>query len=86
MKLFVANFPSATEVRDLFRLFSRFGEVRGVSISWDRKTQESRGWGFVEMALNGDAESAIDDLDGVLWRGKRLNVRKARPRHDQELR
>lgn len=81
--LFVGNLPfSATEdaLRDLF---SPFGEVQQVRIMTDRDTGKSRGFAFVEMAQNDDAEKAIAALNGKDLGGRALTINEARPRPER---
>lgn len=79
-KIFVGNLSfSATEneVRDMFE---QFGTVDSVAILTDRETGRSRGFGFVEMSDNGEADRAIQNLNGKNLGGRPLNVNEARPK------
>jgi RNA recognition motif-containing protein len=78
--LFVANFPETVDSDDLENLFTPYGRVLSARVWWDLETGESRGFGFVEMQDENDADRAIDDLDGHWWRGRRLRVSPARPK------
>lgn len=77
--IYVGNLPFETGEEDLRRLFSRFGEVAGVSLVADRETGLSRGFAFVEMPPE-IAREAIDALDGAEFAGRTLRVNEARDR------
>ncbi len=74
MTIFVANFDYDTEEADLKELFQDFGKVNDVQICRDWKTGESLGYAFIEMPLDGEAEYAIEKLDGKRWNGRFLKV------------
>ena len=78
MKLPLQGFSNNTTESDLERLFSKYGTVRYAEIAVDFETDESRGFGFVDMPDDGNAEEAIEKLDGRWWYGSRLKVSKAR--------
>jgi cold-inducible RNA-binding protein len=82
MKLFVGNFSFSTTESDLQTLFAPFGNVESVSVVTDRQTGRSRGLGFVEMSDRGEAEKAIESLNGKEFGGRTLNVNEARPKTD----
>ncbi|MGB5893399.1 MAG: RNA-binding protein, partial [Ignavibacteriaceae bacterium] len=63
-------------------LFSEHGQVREVKIIRDMFSQESRGFGFVEMPGNAEAQKAIDELNTHELKGKKLVVNEARPRRE----
>jgi cold-inducible RNA-binding protein len=77
MKLFVANFHSGTADYELEHLFSKYGTVDSAYVCHDFESGESRGFGFVEMPDEDDAEDAIDRLNGKWLNGKKLKVSKA---------
>jgi len=80
MNIYVGNLSyqmSETELRDAF---AAFGEVSSVKILMDRETGRSRGFGFVEMPNQGEAESAITQLNGKDVGGRALRINEARPR------
>ena len=64
------------------RAFEAFGQVESVNIIKDRFSGESKGFGFVEMPAKGEAESAINDLNGKELKGRALKVSEARPRSE----
>lgn len=82
MKLFVGNFSFSTTESDLQNLFAPYGNVESVSVVTDRQTGRSRGFGFVEMSDRGEAEKAIEALNGKEFGGRTLNVNEARPKTD----
>lgn len=82
MKLFVGNFSFNTTEADLQTLFAPFGNVESVAVVTDRQTGRSRGFGFVEMSDRGEAEKAIEALNGKEFSGRTLNVNEARPKAD----
>ena len=79
-KLFVANFPYSTTDEELNNLFTPHGQVLGVKIATDRETGRSRGFGFVEMGSEQEADNAIRELDGYQLGGRSLAVRVAEER------
>ena len=63
---------------DIIRMFSKYGEVKHCAIMKDPHTQESRGFGFVEMVTTEQAEAAKDGLSGENFEGRTLSIEKAR--------
>jgi len=82
-KLYVGGIPYRTTEDDLRNAFSEAGEVVSVSIISDRMTGRSRGFGFVEMADEAQAQAAIDRWDGKEFDGRMLSVSNARPQGDR---
>jgi RNA recognition motif-containing protein len=80
MNIYVGNLSHEVTEEDLRQAFEGFGQVESVNIIKDRYSGESRGFGFVEMPAKGEAESAINDLNGKDLKGRALNVSEARPR------
>jgi len=80
MNIYVGNLSYSTTDEDLRQAFSAHGEVTSVNIIKDRFSGESRGFGFVEMATNEEAQAAIANLNGTELGGRTLNVNEARPR------
>ena len=78
-KLYVGNLPYGIEQQTLHDLFSQCGTVESVSIISDRETGRSKGFGFVEMASDEEAQSAIKELSGKDCEGRPLTVNEARP-------
>jgi cold-inducible RNA-binding protein len=82
-KIFVGNFSFSTTESELRQLFEPYGTVENVTVVTDRDTGRSRGFGFVEMPNNGEAESAIAALNGQDMNGRALTVNEARPKTDR---
>ena len=79
-RLYVGNIPFAAGEDDLRDLFSRFGTIDSVYIVTDRATGRPRGFAFVEMVNDEDAQKAVSELDQTEFQGRRLAVNEARPR------
>jgi len=82
-KLYVGNLSFNTSNQDLQDLFAQAGTVESANIVEDRETGRSRGFGFVEMSSQAEAETAITQLNGKEIDGRNLNVNEARPREDR---
>ena len=78
MNLYVSNLSFNTSDSDLKKLFSQFGEVSSTKVITDRETGRSRGFGFVEMASDTHANSAIKALDSKEVDGRAMSVSVAR--------
>ena len=83
MRIYVGNFPYETTDQDLNRAFSAHGTVASAQVTTDRFTGKSRGFGFVEMTNNNEAEAAIQALNGKDMNGRPLTVNEARPREER---
>lgn len=83
MKLFVGNLSYQTTDQQLVDLFSEHGTVSSAQIVTDRYTGQSRGFGFVEMSSDSDAQKAISALNGRTIEGRPLTVNESRPREDR---
>ncbi len=79
-KLYVGGLPYATTEADLRGLFSEHGTVESVRVITDRDTGRSKGFGFVEMASQAEAEAAIEKLNDSDLEGRTLVVNEAKPR------
>lgn len=82
-RIYVGNLSFNTDESGLEAAFAEHGEVRSASIVRDRETGRSRGFGFVEMASDDQAESAIAAMNGAQLDGRTLNVNEARPRENR---
>ncbi len=80
MNIYVGNLSYEVTEEDLKEAFKAFGEIETVKVILDNETGRSKGFGFVEMSNNADAQSAIDDLNDKELKGRALKVNKARPR------
>jgi RNA recognition motif-containing protein len=78
-KLFVGNLPYETMEQDLESLFGQAGQVETVTVMRDRVTGRARGFAFVEMANDDDAQKAITQFNGHQLGGRALTVNEARP-------
>jgi RNA recognition motif-containing protein len=79
-KLYVGNLSYNVSSSDLERMFSEHGAVQSAEVISDRATGQSKGFGFVEMASDAEAQAAIDALNGQQHGGRTLTVNEARPR------
>lgn len=82
MNIYVGSLSYNVTEEDLKQAFEAFGEVESVKIIKDMYSGKSKGFGFVEMPGNSEAQSAIDDLNGKELKGRTINVNKARPRSE----
>jgi len=78
--IFVGNLPFTATSTDLEQLFSQHGEVTKAQVISDRDTGRSRGFGFVEMDDDAQAQTAIEALDGTDIDGRQIRVNVARER------
>ncbi len=81
--IFVGNLSYDATEHGLRALFEQYGAVDRVSIVTDRDTGRAKGFGFVEMSSNSEAEQAIAGLNGRDMDGRPLNVNEARPREER---
>jgi RNA recognition motif-containing protein len=82
-KLYVGNLTYNVNESDLEQLFSQFGTVQSAQIIVDRDTNRSKGFGFVEMDTDAQAQAAIQGLHDQDHDGRRLTVNEAKPREDR---
>ena len=82
-RLYVGNLSYAMDDRTLDGLFAAHGTVESAQVINDRTTGQSKGFGFVEMSSNAEAQSAISALNGTEHDGRALNVSEAKPREDR---
>lgn len=79
-KLYVGNLSYNVSSSDLAELLSAHGTVESAEVISDRTTGRSKGYGFVEMSTDQEAQAAIDALNGQQHEGRALTVNEARPR------
>ncbi len=79
-KLYVGNLTYQVSDSDLEQLFSQFGTVQSAQVIQDRDTGRSKGFGFVEMDTEAQAQAAIEALHDQEHNGRRLTVNEAKPR------
>jgi RNA recognition motif-containing protein len=82
-KLYVGNLSYSVDSTELEQLFGQHGQVLSAQVINDRDTGRSKGFGFVEMADDSEAEAAIAALNGQQHDGRALTVNEARPREDR---
>ena len=83
--IFVGNLNFGATEDAVRSLFEQYGAVERVSIVTDRDTGQPRGFGFVEMSANADADRAIAELNGRELDGRALNVNEARPKTERSF-
>jgi len=83
MNIYVGNLAREVTEEDLQEAFKGFGQVTSAKIIKDKFTGEPRGFGFVEMPGNAEAQAAIAGLNGKELKGRVLNVNEAQPRTDR---
>lgn len=82
-KLYVGNLPFSTTESELEELFGRMGSVESVNVIRDMATGRARGFAFVEMATEEDAQKAVKELDQQDLGGRNLTVNEAKPKPDR---
>jgi RNA recognition motif-containing protein len=82
-KLYCGNLSYNTSSSDLEQLFAEYGTVQSAEVIMDRDTGRSKGFGFVEMGSDGEAQAAIEGLNLKEHDGRALAVNEARPREDR---
>ncbi len=82
-KLYVGNLSFKTTEDGLVQAFAAYGEVKRATLVTDRETGRPRGFAFVEMGSDEEAQSAIDGLNGQSLDGRQIQVNVARPREDR---
>ncbi len=78
-KLYVGNLPFSATEEDISAKFSACGTVQSAKLITDRDTGRSKGFGFVEMSTDSEAQAAIDKLNGQDYGGRPMTVNEARP-------
>ncbi|MBM3403885.1 MAG: RNA-binding protein [Bacteroidetes bacterium] len=86
MNIFVANLNFRSSSEDLRTLFEKYGEVSSANVITDKMSGRSRGFGFVEMADETQAQQAIQELNNTEFDGKVIAVSVARPRTERPQR
>ena len=82
-KLYVGNLSYNTSSSDLEQLFGQHGTVQSAEVIQDRETGRSKGFGFVQMGTDEEAQAAISALNGQEHDGRALTVNEAKPREDR---
>jgi RNA recognition motif-containing protein len=78
-KLYVGNLPYSVRDQDLEQAFSPFGQVNSAKVMMERETGRSKGFGFVEMGNDAQAQAAIEGMNGQSMGGRNVVVNEARP-------
>ena len=86
MNIYVSNLGFNVKDEDLKQVFTPYGEVSSAKIIMDKMTNQSRGFGFVEMADNAAAQKAVSELDGSSIDNRNIKVVEARPKEDKPSR
>lgn len=79
-KIYVGNLPFSADQQTLADTFSPYGTVDSANVVTDRDTGQSRGFGFVEMSTDSEAQRAIQELNGHSLDGRALRVNEAKPK------
>jgi len=83
MNIYVGNLPYSMNDGELEELFDEFGSVQSAKVIMDRETNRSKGFGFVIMDNDEEANTAISNLNGHSLKGRELRVNEARPREER---
>ena len=83
MNIYVGNLPYAVTGDDLRETFSQFGEVSSATVITDKFSGQSKGFGFVEMPNDSEADSAIKALNESALKGRNIKVNQAKPRGER---
>ena len=82
MKIFIGSLSYNAAEEDLCHVFEAFGQVASATVIKDEQSGRSKGFGFVEMPVQAEAQSAIEILNGKALKGRTITVNEARPRAD----
>ena len=86
MNIYVGNLPYSVTAEDLREAFSKYGEVSAVNLITDKFSGQSKGFGFVEMPNNSEADAAIKALNETDLKGRNIKVNQAKPRAERPQR
>jgi len=86
MNIYVSNLSFNIQDEDLREFFTPFGEVTSAKIIMDKMTNQSRGFGFIEMSDDEASKKAIAELDGASIDGRTIKVMEAKPKEDRPAR
>jgi cold-inducible RNA-binding protein len=86
MKIYVGNLSYSTSEEDIRKAFSQHGTVDSADLIMDRNTGRSKGFAFVQMGVDSEAQAAINALNGKDVDGRSLNVNVAKPREERPQR
>jgi len=83
MNIYVSNLGFGVQDEDLKKIFISYGTVNSAKVIMDKFSNQSKGFGFVEMPDNEAAQKAIKELDGAMKDGRALKVNEAKPREEK---
>ena len=83
MNLYIGNLANEVTDKDLQNIFAEYGEVLSAKVIRDKFSNLSRGFGFVEMPSNSEADAAIKALNGERLKGSALQISEARPKREK---
>ena len=86
MNIYVSNLSFNVQDEDLKEFFAEYGEVTSAKVIMDKMTNQSRGFGFVEMSDETASKKAITELDGATVEGRIIKVMEAKPKEDRPSR
>lgn len=78
-RIYVGGLPFSTTEAEMNALFATFGAVSSAKLITDRESGQSRGFGFIEMANDAEAVTAMEKLNGTDFGGRKLTINEARP-------
>jgi cold-inducible RNA-binding protein len=82
-RIYVGGLPYSASEDDVNKLFSAHGTVTSATVITDKYTGQAKGFGFVEMSTDAEADAAINSLNGTQMGGRTLTVNEAKPREDR---
>ena len=82
-KLYVGNLPYSFSDSDMQQAFGQFGTVASAKVMMERDTGRSKGFGFVEMATDAEAQAATQAMNGAMLDGRQIKVNEAKPRESR---
>jgi RNA recognition motif-containing protein len=80
MRIYVGNLSYSVTSEDLREAFSQYGEVASAEVVQDKFSGQSKGFGFVDLPDNSDADRAIKELNDQVFKGRKMTVNEAKPR------
>lgn len=83
MNIYIGNLPYGVSEEELKAAFAEYGEVASVSMIKDKFTGQSKGFAFVEMPNNSEADQAIKGLNERMFKGRKIKVNQAKPRGER---
>ncbi len=84
MNIYVGNLPYSVQDEELREAFEAFGDVVSAEVIYDRRTQRSRGYGFVKMEYDDEGQDAINALNGSNFQGRELRVDESKPKREMK--